>query len=265
MVDVATAGQNLKSGNLLGSIGLGGFNVNMGTLGTILLVILISLLVFGGFIALFYWWYMRRTYSQTIWIFGLIGGVPMFKGQDKGKYIPFGATGDRLMHFRVRKKYVSPPTIQMGKHLWWYWERSDGELINIGLKDIDEQMRKVGAYFTDTDMRMTRLGIEKNLRERLEKQSFWAKYGTMIAGAIFVILVTISLVVLFSKIVDVAKAMDNMAQSVNAMANQIQAYYEKRIGSESPADKGGTTGLIPALLLPMVNNLILTIGRGGGV
>lgn len=257
MVDVATAGNSLKSGNLLGAIGLGNFNVNLGTLGTVMLWILLSLLFFGAFLAGFYWWYSRKTYSQTIWIFGLIGGVPMFKGQDKGRYIPFGATGDRLMHFRTRKKYVPPPNIQMGKHLWWFWERSDGELINVGLKDVDEEMRKVGAYFVDTDLRMARLGVEKNLRERLDKQSFWGKYGVMIAGAIFVILITISLVVLFSKIVDVAKAMDTMAQSVNNMATQIQKYYEKRIGDQSPT--GGTTGIIPAnLILPMMN-----IGGGG--
>jgi hypothetical protein len=186
----------------------------------------------------------------------------LFKGQDKGRYIPFGSTGDRLMHFRTRKKYVPPPTIQMGKNLWWYWDRIDGELINIGLADIDEQMRRVGAYFTDTDLRMARLGIEKNLRERLEKQSFWAKYGTMIAGAIFVILVTISLVVLFSKIVDVAKSMDNMAESVNQMATQIQKYYEKRIGDNSPNGTGGTTGLIPALTLSVVEHMATTVGGG---
>ena len=160
----------------------------------------------------------------------------MLKLVDKGRYMRFGMAGDKLFHLRKSKKYIAPPTIQTGTNLWLFWEREDGEIINIGIGDIDEQMRKAGAYFVDTDMRMQRLGIEKNLKDRLMKESWFSKYASTIAGVIFVILVTVALVVLFSKLIDVATAMDNMAGSVKTMADQIEQYYTRRIGGEAPSD-----------------------------
>lgn len=239
----------IKSGDILGGMGLRGFNFSAGTIGTTFLwifVIIIGLVLIAGLVI---WWYKRKLYSQKIWVFGRVGGVPMLKYTDKGRYIAFGMAGDKLMHIKKIKKFVPPPTIQMGKDTWWFWERSDGELINIGLEDIDEKMRRVGAYFTDTDMRMQRLGIEKNLRDRLEHKSFLAKYGTVIAGVIFIIMVTVALVVLFSKLKDTAESMDKMASNVGRLAESIEKYYDVRIGGEAPSDKPeGSGSLVPALI-----------------
>ncbi|HUU86819.1 MAG TPA: hypothetical protein VMX17_03605, partial [Candidatus Glassbacteria bacterium] len=105
--------------------------------------------------------------------------------------------------------------------------------------------KKAGAYYVDTDMRMQRLGIEKNLRERLQKSTFFEKYGSTIAGVIFVIMVTISLVVLFSKLSEVASALDTAGGNVGAMANAVEQFYLKRVGGEAPSDTG--SGLVPAL------------------
>jgi len=42
-----------------------------------------------------------------------------------------------------------------------------------------------------------RLGIEKNLQFRFQKEGFWDKYGQTIINAIFYVLVTLMLIVLF--------------------------------------------------------------------
>lgn len=238
----------IQSGDIIGGMGLKGF-FNAGTIGVTFLwifVIVIVLILISGLII---WWYLRRSYNQVIWVFGKVGGVPMLKYTDKGKYIAFGMVGDKLLQIKKIKKYVPPPTIQMGRNTWWFWERSDGELINIGLEDIDLKMMRVGAYFTDTDMRMQRLGIEKNLRDRLEHKSFLAKYGTVIAGAIFIIMVTVALVVLFSKLKDTAESIDAMASNVGRLASAVEEYYNVRIGGEAPSDMpSGSGSLVPALV-----------------
>lgn len=241
---VDTAG--IKSGDFSGALGLSNFS--FGTLGNVLMwgfgiVIVLAIL---GFIL--FWWINKRTYTQNIWIFGKVGGVPMLKFIDRGRMMPFGMAGDRLLNLKKMKKYLPPPRIQMGKDIYWFYEREDGELINFSLEDLDEKQRKAGAYYVDTDMRMQRLGIEKNLRERMERKGFFEKYGSTIAGAIFVIMVTVALVVLFSKLKDVAGSMDAMAGSVNAMASSVDQFYSARIGGESPAD---VSGLVPALM-PLV-------------
>jgi hypothetical protein len=138
----------------------------------------------------------------------------------------------------------------MAPKTWWFWERADGELINFGLDNVDETFKKAGVYYIDTDMRMQRLGIEKNLRDRFDKQGWWQKYGNTVMGIIFVLFVTIALVVLFSKLVDVSNSLDATAQSVNAMATAVNKFYSKT--TNTPID----TSLTPV-------SLALSLIRGG--
>jgi len=240
----------LKSGNILGGMGINFGDLNLGTIGTVFLwglgIILVGLIIIGIVI----YFVNKSKYKQQIWVFKRIGGVPMLHIIDKARQVAFGMAGDRLVQMKKMKKFLPPPRIQMGKNIFWFWEREDGEMVNFSLQDIDEVQKKAGAYYVDTDMRMQRLGIEKNLKERLEQQGFFAKYGSTIAGVIFVIMVTVALVVLFSNLKDVATSMDNMASSVNEMAQGINRFYEAREGSLSPTDTGGqgNSGLIPAFL-----------------
>jgi hypothetical protein len=231
----------LQKGDILGSLGLN-FNAGLGVFGNVLFWVLIICFIvgiIGGIIAYVFW---RKSYGQQIWVFGVIGNRSTLKVIHHAKVVGFGGAGDFLYFIRERKKYIAPPTIQMGKNIWWYWERKDGELINIGLGDIDEQMKKAGAYFIDTDIRMTRLGIEKNLRDRLQKTGFWAKYGQTILGIIFVIMVTVALVILFSQLKDVSKALEGTASAIQKMAEAVNKFYDAKSGNYvSPAG-----GLVPA-------------------
>jgi hypothetical protein len=232
----------LKSGNLIGGIG---FSIkSLGTVGTVLLWILgivVFLAIVGGII---YWWYQKKVYNQTIKIYSKIGNYPRLKVTDKAKYFAVGLAGDRLFVLRSLKKNLPPPTIQAGPNEWWYWEREDGELINIGPTDVDEVHRKLNVKFVDTDMRMSRVGIEKILRDRLQKQTFWAKYGQTVMSLIFVIFIMISLVVLFSKLKDLSVSLKETSDSVNNMAGSVRLFYESREGGKSPSDVG-TSGLVP--------------------
>jgi len=236
----------LKSGDILGGMGISGLKI--GSLGTIFLWIFIAVIVIGGLAGFIGWYFWKKSYNKQVWIFTRIGGVPMLKQIDRGKLIAFGMAGDKLMKLQKLKKYLSPPQIQMGKDIYWFWEREDNEFVNFSLEDIDEVQKKAGAYYVDTDMRMQRLGIEKNLRDRLGKNSWMEKYGTMVAVGVFLILITICLVVLFSKLKDLSASLDTTGQSLGQVATAIEKFYTKRVGGESPSD----TGLVPAIMLPLL-------------
>lgn len=240
----------LKGGNILGNFGIDTSSFSIGTIGTVFLWIIIAIIFIVIVLGIVIYFYSRYLYNQKVMIFGKVGGVPMFKRQDAGRFMKMGSAGDRLIHFKKGARYLSVPTIQMGKNIWWYWEREDGELINIGLKDLDNEMKKMGAYFVDSDMRMQRLGIQKNLENRFENKSFFEKYGQMIATTIYVVFVTIALVVLFSKLVDVANSINKMGAEVGEMARVVEQYYMKRVGGLAPSDivNEGGAGLIPALI-----------------
>jgi hypothetical protein len=237
----------LKSGDILGGIGFEGFD--FGIIGTFLIWVVVILFI-GGILAVgIIWLINKKKYKLKIWVFGRVGGVPMLKTIDTGKLITFGMAGDKLLQLKKLKKYLPTPQIQMGKDIYWFYEREDSEFINFSLTDIDKKQKEAGAYYVDNDMRMQRLGIEKNLRERLTKMSFFEKYGTAIAGVIFVIMVTVALVVLFSKLTEVSGAMESMSKSVEAMASSVNKFYTKRVGGEAPSD---ISGLVPALIFPIL-------------
>jgi len=240
---MAVSTETIKSGDILGGMGVNFAGFNFGTL-TAIIVWVIGIIIVGGILAVIIVWYInKRSYNLKIWVFSRIGGLPMLKLIDRGKLMAFGMAGDRLLQMKKTKKFLPVPQIQMGKNIYWFYEREDGEYINFSLTDIDNEQKKAGAYYVDTDMRMQRLGIEKNLTERLTKLSFFEKYGTAIAGVIFVIMVTVSLVVLFSQLKDVTASIDGMAKSVSGMATEINNFYTARVGGESPRD---VSGLIPA-------------------
>lgn len=243
---MAISSDALKEGDILGGMGFSGFNI--GALG-IIIAWVIGIIIVGGILAVgIIWYFNRKSYTQEVWVFGRVAGVPMRKYIDRGKYMAFGMAGDKLMKLKKLKKFIAPPQIQSGRNLWFLYEREDGELINFSLTDIDEEQKKAGAYYVDTDMRMQRLGIEKNLRERLQKIGFFEKYGQTIAGVIFVIMVTVSLVVLFSQLKDVTSALDGVSANVGAMANAVEQFYVEKIG-DRPIE---ASGLEPAVMLPIL-------------
>lgn len=229
----------LKSGDILGATGLKG--INIGGIGNVLILIILFVVLIASLCGLVIYIIYRKSFSQKIVIFSLIGNKPTLKMIDKAKIVRMGMAGDTLFYLKKLKKMIAPPTIQMGKKTWWYWQREDGELINFSLADLNEEMRKAGAYFVDIDMRMQRLGIEKNLRDRFQKESFWKKHAGTIMGVIFIVLVTVSLVVLFAKLVDVADALTETASAVKEMALAVEGTEGER-----------PSGLTPALIIPLL-------------
>ena len=109
----------------------------------------------------------------------------------------------------------------MRRNEYWFYEREDGEWINFQLADFDEEMKTAGCYFVDEDMRLQRLGIHKNLRDRLQKVTFWQKYGGMIMSIAFILVVTICFVVLFNKMYNMYHNAGIMATEVKTMAQAV--------------------------------------------
>ena len=228
---IATAGE---------TFGFSKWNIGLGSVGTGALYIFLALLVAGGGGFLFYRWWTNKTFSQKIKVFALMGKQPMLKYEDKARIVPVGYAGDKLFIMKKHKRALPPPTIQMGFNEWWYWEREDGELINIGLDNLDKIQRSLGIQFVDTDMRMQRLGIEKNLQFRLQKQNFWDKYGSMIINGVFYVLVTLMLIVLFMQWRKVANAVTETISQISTCNSPTK-----------PAQTGGTgaSGVVPALFM----------------
>lgn len=206
----------------------------------------VGFLIFACLFGIILWFILsRKTYKNKIKVYGMIGGRTGIKWMDKGKLVPIGKAGDKLMYLKKSKRYLPPPTIQSGAYEWLYWEREDGELINIGIENLDETQKNLGIKFVDTDMRMQRLGIEKNLQFRLQKEGFWSKYGQLIIQVAFYVIVALMIIVLFIQWRKSGAVLTDMAGSVREMAGEVSAL---RTGQHPTTESNGS-GLIPAFVL----------------
>lgn len=190
----------------------------------ILMWVLIGLgiLVFAVALAIFtYFMYIKLRYNKKIVLFRKVGTsiVPVI--YDKGWLTRVGSAGDTWLKVRKTKKTLPRPRMQIAKNEYWFFEREDGEWINFTLQDFDKTMKQAGVYYVEEDMRLQRLGIQKNLQERFQKVSFWQKYGGMIMSLIFILVITVCLVVLFKEMAKNWEIGREMASAVRDMAVQV--------------------------------------------
>ena len=197
-------------------------NIDMAQVGNWIIYLLIGLLIAGLLAVTAYLIIDSKKYNKIIVLFKRVNGKPQKYFVDKGMFERIGQAGDYWLRTKRMKKILARPKIETAKNEFWYWEREDGEWINFTIEDIDEVQKKAKAYFVDEDMRLQRVGIQKNLEQRYNKQSFWEKYGTLIGGLIFVIIVTICLVVLFNNLGKLTKALPELASSLNNIANTMR-------------------------------------------
>ena len=192
------------------------------TLFTVLAVVGVCVLFMCLFLGGFYLVYMRKTFNKKVVLFQRVGNqiVPTFK--DSAKRERVGNAGDFWFVCKKLKKTLPMPNIQMGKNTYWFFERKDNEWINFSLQDFDEIMKKAGIYFIHEDMRLQRLGIQKNLRDRFQKVTWWQKYGGIAVSVVFILVVTVCLVVLFQQMQGVWASAGQMASSVNNMAEAVR-------------------------------------------
>lgn len=204
-------------------------NISMGGMATIVGWLLGAVLFTGILATVFYFVYKSLIYNKVIKIYRKVGNKTILVAVDKGYFARVGNAGDYWCLTKKLKKTLPRPTIQSGKNEYWFFEREDGEFINFGLGDIDAQMKAAKVYYIDEDMRLARLGIQKNLRDRFQKVSFWQKYGGLIMNLIYLIVSTILLVVLFKEIKGVWEAGHSMAGAVRDMAVQVEN-MARRVG-----------------------------------
>lgn len=195
-----------------------------------------KLLIYGGVGILlafvgafgFYLLYEHYKWNKKFVLCKKVGSEWQIVETDLGRFERVGTAGDYWAKWKKLKRTASKPKKQKRKNEYWFAEGEDGEIREIDSFDFDKGLRQIQAHFVDEDMRLQRLGIQKNLATRFEKQSFWAKYGTTIMMIIFVIIVVVALVILFKSMkdnwvvaTDTAKAIEHMASSVDNMAQRI--------------------------------------------
>lgn len=176
----------------------------------------------GGLLAYMTFWAIKYfKFNKKIVLFRRVGNKIMPVLRDKAMFERVGTGGDYWCRMRKFKKILPRPMIQTEKNTYWFFEREDGEWINFSLGDWDKQMKEAKISYIDEDMRLQRLGIQKNLLARFQKITFWDKYGGTIMFLGFIVIVTVCLVVLFQKMTNAWTQAEGMSRSVMLMAQTV--------------------------------------------
>lgn len=179
-------------------------------------VVVACLLALGVYLII-----LKLKFNKKIILFRKVAERIIPVAQDRGMIQRIGLAGDTWLRTKKFKKILPRPRIEMAKDTYWYYEREDGEWINFNLQDIDAAMKSAKSYYVDEDMRLQRLGIQRNLKDRFDKPGFWEKYGAQIMMVIFFLIVTICLIVIFNKMNDLVKALPQLAKALESLANSI--------------------------------------------
>lgn len=241
--------------SVLGALGLEGFNVGaLGTLGTILLWVLIVFGLFGMFGGGIVFWIWNKSYNQKVELWAMVNGIDQVIATYKAKWIRLPKTTKRLLFIRGANRWESPQYLT-GKNVWKFHRRAvDGMWHNFRHGSVDSKLDEMQVEVVQGDVRMQSEANEKILRDRLQKKKDWLGIITQIAYIITFILIFIALVVLFSKLTDVAEAQTASAGAMQKVAESIEKFYTSKVGGQSPADldRGDTGILTPAVMLPII-------------
>lgn len=219
-----------QGADLVGIGGGGGFN---GSSITIFLLV-IGFVIVGGFCAFLI--IMRKQFKYNAVIFERVDGRFKVTGKDRAKKIKLGGHGDEIFQLQKRKKVLPMPTIQTGNNTYWYFISDDGEWINFGPGDFDENRREVGAQFLDKEMRYARSSLEYAFRERYDGPDFWQKYGGLVAYTALILVTAIGFWLLIDKMVDVAGTVKG---AVDSAAKVLEA-TERLLGAADNVQSGGS-------------------------
>lgn len=190
---------------------VGGFSGGFGAVAILIWAVLI-IAVFGGGLFLFLYW---KAYKYKIVIFEKVNGIYQPTIRDKARLFNLSNSGDVAFKLMKLKKTVPEPTIQTGKNTFWFARRQeDGELINIGLQDVDKKSKELGVHFLDKEMRYARTQLQRGLKERYDTPSFWQLHGAMIMNIAFIMIIAVAVWLIMDKWVELAGTLNGMVEAV---------------------------------------------------
>jgi ABC-type multidrug transport system fused ATPase/permease subunit len=170
---------------------------------------------------------VRLRYKNKIVIWEKVNGRFEITGRDKAMEMPLSRFGETVFYLQKRKKYLPRPNKQVGRRMYFFFIRDDGQWINVDMEDIDTKSKRMRIHFTDKSMNYARTQIERALKERYDKPNFFEKYGTIIVSVVFVVLIGILTWLLFDKWIELARITNEGVTQSNLLMEKSAVVMDK--------------------------------------
>lgn len=195
-------------------------SIDTGTVTTALIYIGVGILVVIGLAVFMYFYMNKKRFNKKFHIFRSINGKPVWIETVAVAFERVGMAGDYWAK-TIKGKITPRPKMEIRKNEYFMFEKEDGEYINFEMNDINEELKKSNSKFIDEDMRLSRISIQKILKERLDKKSWWDTYGQYVFTAVLGIVLVVSVVIVFNKLGDVLTALEPLVGAINEVAKTL--------------------------------------------
>jgi len=179
---------DINFGRILGGIGQ-------------VVVIIIVFLVMAGVIYLLFTLKSRKKANKKIFWFEEIHGnmVPIDEDVAKELTIP----GSQIKVFYIKKKdmYLPRPVKKMGKDAYWFCIRSNREIVNFAMKNLNKEMKLANLDFDHTDMRYALVNLKELIKRSYRDKStpWWREYKEVISIVILIFVLSLAFFFIISK------------------------------------------------------------------
>ena len=219
-------------------------NFGIGDLGFVLLIFFLALIIVGLIGLAIFMYVQRKKLKYSIPLYKKMGNNVIRVATYKAKDFNISRAGDKLWHVPKAKKYIPVGIFQTAPNEYTYFEREDGEWINISMPDVDEDMKQFGVKFVHQDMRANRVATADILEQRFKDQkSWWERYGHLVTHVIFYVIVALMMVVIFYQWSDIIERTAGLIAQLEDV--------KKNSGKTSIVP---TTSIIPLLFLRFRRN-----------
>lgn len=199
------------------------FNIGLGTVGNISLLVFIVIAILGLAGGLIWWKIDNKKYKFIIPLYKTFkDGTSIQIGLYKAKAVSISLAGDTLWLVKGLNRFIAPATLTDAPYRYPHEEREDGEWINFAISSVNEEQKKAGVKFIHQDMRSQRVATGQLLEQRLLNKGFWDKYKDLIVQIIFYFITVMFMIIIFWQWGNVVDRVTGLIASVQGVAENIQ-------------------------------------------
>ncbi len=218
-------------------------NINLGSLLDTVLTILLIVIIIGVFGGLAFFFMKKKKDKKeplkTICWWEEVQKKLVPTTQDSAKEIIIPGTRLRVFYIKSKDMWLPRFTRGITKDLFYVVITPKRELVNFTLTSIGDDMEKAGLEYDHTDM----IWASENLREFIQRNyrdkstPWWKEYQGVITTAIYIVIMTVSFIVILYFMRLVVKDMGGLIGQIGTLMREAE--------SCSPRGSGIAPAFIP--------------------
>ena len=174
----------------------------LGSLGKVLLGVLIFLTIFTIMFIILWRIKNKKLYNKKIHWFEEVNGQMVPVDTDLATELTIPDTNIQCFYIKKKNLYLPRPTKRMGKDSYWYVIKNNREIVNFTMENINDKNKEGKLDYDHTDMRYAlvnlRAMIQRNYRDN--SKPWWREYKDVIGLVILIFVLSISFFFIITKV-----------------------------------------------------------------